>query len=465
MELHFYGKDKKIILFGAGVYAKKYKALLEYIGIDFDYFTDNDSCKWGTMLYGKKVIAPDSLTEFQNYRIIISCTHEIAIIKQLSDMGLQDKILSLDELYSFCEKKKEKNRNIAKLHNEETIFMDMYEGIGWGGSEIWAANLSYYLKQRGKQIILLGGTEQLMLEKKYEDMTIRVSEEDTIMKMVDIFENNLPSVFINNFAGCGFMAAALVKRRYPDKMKIISVVHSDNKALFDAHMLMSQYIDKIFCVSNQIKEHMMSLYSFPHEKYFFKEQPIDIDRRWDGVKEQVDFIRIGYAGRLVKQAKRVDLLPDIIMQLEKRNIKYLLQIAGEGDCISVLEEFIHKNKLENKVKLLGRLPKSQMNKFWKNQDIFINISEYEGTSLSMLEAMSYKCVPVVTDVSGAREFIEQNQNGYICNIGDFEKMAEDIYELSADRNKLKLYGEKCRQIIIDRCDMNKYVDGWLSYLL
>ena len=34
---------EKIILFGAGVYAKKYNALLEYLYMDFDYFTDNDS--------------------------------------------------------------------------------------------------------------------------------------------------------------------------------------------------------------------------------------------------------------------------------------------------------------------------------------------------------------------------------------------------------------------------------------
>lgn len=38
-----------IILFGAGVYAKKYKALLEYLNMDFDYFTDNDASKWGTI--------------------------------------------------------------------------------------------------------------------------------------------------------------------------------------------------------------------------------------------------------------------------------------------------------------------------------------------------------------------------------------------------------------------------------
>lgn len=456
---------EKLILFGAGVYAKKYKALLEYIGIDFDYFTDNDSSKWGTMLYGKKVISPNSLLEIQNCRIIISCTHEIAITKQLSDMKMQDKILGLDKLYGFCENKRECTGNDFNFKTEQTIFMDMYEGIGWGGSEIWAANLAYHLKQKGKQIILLGGTEQPLLEDKYENITLRVSEQDTIRKMVDLFEKNLPSVFINNFAGCGFIAAALVKKRYPDRMKIISVIHSDNKALFDAHMLMSQYIDNVFCVSNQIKERMRLFYSFNCENYFFKEQPIDINCKWDGKKEQNGFMRIGYAGRLVKQAKRTDLLPELILHLEKKNIEYLLQIAGDGECLSVLEEFVHKNKLEEKVQLLGRIPKSKMDEFWKRQDIFINISEYEGTSLSMLEAMAYKCVPVVTDVSGAREFIVMGQNGYISEIGNFEQMAIYICELYKDREKLRIYGDKCRKIIIDKCNMENYIDYWLSYLL
>lgn len=454
-----------LILFGAGVYAKKYKALLEYVGIDFDYFTDNDSSKWGTVLYGKKVLAPDALLEIQNCRIIISCTHEIAIAKQLSNMGLQHKILGLDELYEFYENKREYSGNVTMFKSEQTIFMDMYEGIGWGGSEIWAANLAYHLKQNGKQIVLLGGNEQPSLEDKYENMTLRVSEHDTIKKIVDLFEKNLPAVFVNNFAGCGFMAAALVKKRYPEQMKIISVIHNDNRALYDAHMLMEQYIDEIFCVSNQIKEHMQEIYSFDHKHYFFKEQPMEIDNRWNELKETANFVRIGYAGRLVKQQKRTDLLPKLILQLEKRKIEYLLQIAGDGDCFPMLEEFIHENGLEKKVQLLGRIPKSKMDKFWKRQDIFINISEYEGTSLSMLEAMSYNCVPVVTEVSGAREFIVPGQNGYICTVGNFEMMAKCIDELFHNRELLKVYGTICRQIVINKCDIDNYVEFWNENLL
>ena len=467
MELRYYERNNKIILFGAGVYAKKYKALLEYIDLDFDFFTDNDSSKWGKILYGRKVISPHKLLEFTDCRIIISCTHEIAIKKQLLNMGLQDNILELDELYEICEQKRKSIQFDHKLNDKETIMVDMYEGIGWGGSELWAADLAYNIKGRGKEVYLLGGKEQPLLEAQYEEITLRISEEDTISKMVDLFTKNLPLVFINNFAGCGFLAAALLKRRYPDKIKIISVIHNDNKALYDAHMLMEKYIDKIFCVSALIKDHMVNIYGKKNKQYFFKEQPIPIEADFGITKFGVikDTLKIGYAGRLVIQQKRVDLLPKLIMELEKKDIEYELQIAGDGEHFSVLKEFINDENLSSKIHLLGRVKKSEMSNFWKSQDIFINISEYEGTSLSMLEAMSYGCVPVVTDVSGAMEFITNNENGYICDVGDLKAMAECIKILVEDRGKLADYGKKCRQIIIDRCNPEEYIDYWLENLL
>lgn len=455
-----------LVLFGAGVYAKKYKALLEYLNTDFVYFTDNDSSKWGTELYGKSVISPSELTNFTDCKIIISSTHEIAIKKQLSEMGLANKIVGLDELYDLCEQRMEKFQSEKLIiQDKETVIVDMYEGIGWGGTELWAANLAYGLNKAGKQTILLGGTEQQMLDERYEPLTIRIAEQETIMHMVDLLERNLPCIFINNFAGCAFMAAVIVKRKYPDLMKIVSVVHSDNKSLFDAHMLLSDYIDKIFCVSNLIIIKMQSFYPYKESCYYFKEQPIEVDAFWRKKQNCFSVLKIGYAARLVKQAKRVDLLVDLIKALEQRNVNYFFQIAGEGECADIIAEYVACNHLEDKVKLLGRLPKSQMNDFWKNQDVFVNVSEYEGTSLSMLEAMSFGCVPVVTDVSGAREFIEVGKNGYICDVADIEGIADCIAELDEDREKLENYGEKCHRIIRERCNPEDYIKYWVENLL
>lgn len=456
----------KTVLFGAGVYAKKYKALLEYLHIDFDFFTDNDSSKWGAILYGKPVIPPNDLQKFSDCQIIISSTHEIAIRKQLSDMGLSEYIVGLEDLYELCEQQmNEFQVDHIKLHSEKTIIVDMYEGIGWGGTELWAANLAYGLQKAGKKAILLGGTEQTSMGDRYESLVKRISGHETIMHMVDLIEKNLPCVFINNFAGCAFMAAIIVKRKYPKAVKIVSVIHNDNKSLFDAHMMLSEYIDRIFCVSNQICVHMQKQYDFCKERYFFREQPIETDISWIKDWNTEKPIRIGYAARLVKQQKRADLLVDLISGLERKGLGYQFQIAGEGECAVAIEEYVAQNKLEGKVQLLGRLPKDKMNQFWSNQDIFVNVSEYEGTSLAMLEAMSYGCVPVVTDVSGAREFIEEGKNGYICSVGDLQNMTDRIKELAVDREKLKKCGMVCRSIICERCNPEEYINYWIKNIL
>ena len=453
------------ILFGAGVYAKKYRALLEYLCIDFDYFTDNDSSKWGTMLYGKKVISPEELKHYSKCQIIISSTHEIAIRKQLSKLGLIQNVIGLDYLYQLCEQRMNGNAREKNVkQNEEAVLVDMYEGIGWGGSELWAADLAFGLNETGKKTILIGGTEQVLLEKRYEKLVQRLPEKDTIKQMTEFMESNLPFVFINNFAGCGFMAAIILKRKYPNLVRIISVIHNDNQSLFDAHMIMKKYIDKIFCVSEQIREHMWEQYDFDNHKYFFKEQPIQSDVSWSRSWNVLRPLRIGYAARLVHQQKRADLLIYLIGSLEEKKVEYRLQVAGEGECLEKLKVYTQKNRLESKVELIGRLPKSKMDDFWQNQDIFVNVSEYEGTSLSMLEAMSYGCVPVVTDVSGAREFITEDC-GYVCQVGDIEYIAECISKLAEDREKLKKYGQNCRKIIQNRCNPKEYIKYWKEKLL
>lgn len=459
-------KKKRIILFGAGVYAKKYKALLEYLHMDFDYFTDNDSSKWGTVLYGKPIIPPDELTDFLPCQIIISSTHEIAIRKQLSEIGLSDCIIGLDDLYNLCEHKMNglTDDNVT-VHQEDIIIVDMYEGIGWGGTELWAANLANGLMQSGKKSIILGGTEQPELENQYEELIIRISEQDTITHMVNMMEQNLPFTFINNFAGCAFMAAIILKKKYPHWVNIISVIHNDNKSLFDAHMMLKEYVDKIFCVSSQICDHMRALYDYDVDKYFFREQPVYsnkiLDKNWNtSVK-----LRIGYAARLVKQQKRADLLVNLISEFEKRNIDYLFQIAGDGEYLSVISDFVKNAQLEGKVELLGRLSKYKMNDFWRNQDVFVNISEYEGTSLSMLEAMSFGCVPVVTDVSGAKEFIDVGKNGYICAVGDLDGIADGVKQLNDDRDRLIRYGKECHARIVEKCNPEKYIEYWMEKVL
>lgn len=454
------------VLFGAGVYAKKYKSLLDFLEMPFEFFTDNDPSKWGTELYGKPVIAPNELVNL-DCQIVISCTHGEQITRQLEEMGLGERLLSLEMLYhKFSMKLEQRELTIrTEMSDKRSVIIDMYEGIGWGGTEIWATTVGAGLQERGETVFFIGSTEQEPICEDYEQLTQRFSEKQTLELMITSMIEKLPFVLINNFAGCAYLAAVLLKMQYPQAVKIVDVIHNDNVSLFNAHMIFSKWVDAYICVSDKIRREILSLYTIEDSKAYFKEQPIEVETQYTKVfGESYEPIRIGYAARIVKQQKRTDLFPELISELEKKQINYILTIAGDGECLPAIQKYINRENLADKVHILGRIPKAEMSSFWKQQDIFLNFSEYEGTSLSMLEAMGYACVPIVTLVSGVSEFIVHGENGYISSVGDLKDLAAHVKELDADREKVKIFGLRCRDLILQKCNKSDYIDYIMNIL-
>ena len=451
--------EREVVLFGAGIYAEKYRTLLEYLGMPFHYFSDNDSSKIGLELWGRKIISPDELMN-KECSILVSCTHGKEIEKQLAGMGIADRLLGLEDLAEKLEARL-KEENISgegEASKEQSVILDMYEGDGWGGTEMWAATVAKGLEAEGKAVSLIGSESQPPLSEEHEYLVERFPDVHTFEKMVKSMTSKLPFVLINNFAGYAYMVAVMLKKIYPDKVKIVSVIHNDDRSLYNAHMVFAEYVDKFICVSDRIRMTMIREYGLDEEKVFFKEQPIRCEENYTR-SYNVDSgpLRIGYAARLVKTQKRADLFPELIRHLESEKIHYELSIAGEGECVPQIEEYLRQASLKGSVKLVGRVQKTKMPSFWNEQDIFLNFSEFEGTSLSMLEAMSYACVPVVTDVSGVGEFVQDGMNGYVREVGDLKGIASAIKYLDNNRENLQIFGERCRHEVLTRCRMQDYI--------
>ena len=151
-------------------------------------------------------------------------------------------------------------------------------------------------------------------------------------------------------------------------------------------------------------------------------------------------------------------MPELINSLIERGINFHLDIAGDGDFKEIIEEYVNKRGLFDRVSILGLVQPDKMGDFWKRQHVYINLSEYEGTSLAMLQAMSMGCVPVVTNVSGAEDVICSGENGYIVDIGDIKGITEKIYTLEKDEAKRRIFSQKCSITVRDKCDFTRYMD-------
>src|SRR5690606_40887156 len=69
-------------------------------------------------------------------------------------------------------------------------------------------------------------------------------------------------------------------------------------------------------------------------------------------------------------------------------------------------------------------------------DVFIQCSDFEGTSNSMLESMAQGTIPVVTQTeSGLAGIITPGANGFLVQVGDMEAMAEVLCSLAVDSTR------------------------------
>jgi glycosyltransferase involved in cell wall biosynthesis len=120
----------------------------------------------------------------------------------------------------------------------------------------------------------------------------------------------------------------------------------------------------------------------------------------------------------------------IILKEEPRT-KFL--IAGDGSEKENLESEVENLNLGHSVQFVGRVPHKEMPNLLSQADIYVSTSLYDGTSVSLLEAMGSGTFPIVTDIPPNREWIVPGQNGFLVPVNEEKILAEKI--LKAIRNK------------------------------
>lgn len=107
-----------------------------------------------------------------------------------------------------------------------------------------------------------------------------------------------------------------------------------------------------------------------------------------------------------------------------------LAIAGEGEERAPLEKLTRELHAEDAVLFAGWV--SNVADFFAACDINLLSSLSEGFPYSVLEGVREGCVTISTDVGGLSELIEPDENGFIFNPGDADKLAEYIVTLTKD---------------------------------
>ena len=105
---------------------------------------------------------------------------------------------------------------------------------------------------------------------------------------------------------------------------------------------------------------------------------------------------------------------------------------------------------EDGVRATGVLSHTDLERYYRAADIYVAPSLYEGGhSLSLLEAMSFGCVPVVSDTPALMEVVRHCSNGLVFTRGVIEQLTKHLVELIEDPRLRQRIGSEAKRSVQD----------------
>lgn len=176
------------------------------------------------------------------------------------------------------------------------------------------------------------------------------------------------------------------------------------------------------------------------ERSFVLPNPVDI--RFVNIGEKRNkskkIINIVTAGRLSEQ-KNHKILLDAMMLVHKSHPECYLKIYGEGNKRTELESYVSERHANSFIQIMQR--SNDLVDVYKNSDLFVLSSNYEGMPNALMEAMASGLPCISTDCqTGPRELLGKNERGLLTPTNNTEKLARAIVRMVEDPEKAFQYG-------------------------
>ncbi|WP_214072357.1 glycosyltransferase family 4 protein [Mucilaginibacter sp. dw_454] len=178
--------------------------------------------------------------------------------------------------------------------------------------------------------------------------------------------------------------------------------------------------------------------------------------KFERTEHPTDGLVLLFLGRVVTD-KGLEYIFQALKALKNQGLPFTFVLAGKGP-----DEEEYKTKFND---LLGKSfdfrgvvgGKSKSNAF-KDCDVFLLPSFFEGLPIALLEAMSFGLVPVTTDVGSIANVVKHDINGILVRTKSSEDIADAIIKLSSDRGFLHQLSTNARNTIFEEYSPARYFD-------
>lgn len=138
--------------------------------------------------------------------------------------------------------------------------------------------------------------------------------------------------------------------------------------------------------------------------------------------------------------------------LRDRGVACTLTFAAGGPLIDGLRKKTAEAGLADRVRFLGGFDNRSLPDMLREHDIYVSASLWDGTSISLLEAMASGLVPVVSRIESNQAWLADGVSAMMFDRGDAARMAEAVERAIADGAWRRSAVQANRDTVVRRAD-------------
>jgi len=172
---------------------------------------------------------------------------------------------------------------------------------------------------------------------------------------------------------------------------------------------------------------------------------------------EYDFI---WVGRMSSEKRPIMFLRAINSMKPNQNMNAVM--VGDGPEFEEVKKFVYDHNLDEHVELIGW--SDEPVKFYQQSDYYISTSNREALPFTLVEAMSCGLIPIVPDIGGISDLVDDNSSGYIYTPDDFEELTRLMRLVLSNEETANQVGARGAVRIRQEYTLENVRDDWKKIL-
>lgn len=158
----------------------------------------------------------------------------------------------------------------------------------------------------------------------------------------------------------------------------------------------------------------------------------------------------------------VDILVRAFAKVAAQKPEVSLLLLSGGSQAHVIRQIVNSGGLSDRVTFAGQISNRDLPRYYQMADLYISPSHVDGSSVSLMEALACGLPCLVSDIPANKEWVFDDQNGWLFPDGNVDALAAKIIFAIENRKSLPAIGKNARLVAEDRADWQKNIAKLLT---